>query len=465
MDANRYLADLEALFAGRRVVCVGATVRSLTPTVRQLRNLGVGQVMVVGLQGEGVGEALADNEAVVFTAQIEAGAAATSMDLIRAEEAYKRSPPAELKAALAAFDPDCRAVVVGQFVNTEPHLDGRPFLAYRKPDWLKLEDKTVIDSFFDRAGVDRATSESVACDVDELRRAARWQDRGAGTVWSGDTREGFNGGAEYVRWVSAEGHFADAVDFFRQRCDRVRVMPFLPGVPCSIHGVVLDDGVAALRPVEMMTLVRTQPRAGESLFTYRGCASFYEPSVSARQSMREAARRVGNQLRKEVAFRGCFTLDGVVGPNGFLPTEVNPRQGAGLFAMLGKLTTLPVGLLMDLIAGGHPTSFSAEQLESDLCEFADANPGGGTWAMVTSPVPEHSGTKLAFDGDRFRWAGSGDRATAALWSGPRGTTGFVRAVFEHPAVPAGPSVAPLAAAFWTFIDTEFGTGVGPLSPA
>ena len=35
---------------------------------------------------------------------------------------------------------------------------------------------------------------------------------------------------------------ADALDFFKSRCDRVRVMPFLEGVPCSIHGIVLPEG-------------------------------------------------------------------------------------------------------------------------------------------------------------------------------------------------------------------------------
>ena len=36
--------------------------------------------------------------------------------------------------------------------------------------------------------------------------------------------------------------------FFLTRCDRVRVMPFLDGVPCSIHGLVLPDGTAAVPP-------------------------------------------------------------------------------------------------------------------------------------------------------------------------------------------------------------------------
>ena len=54
--------------------------------------------------------------------------------------------------------------------------------------------------------------------------------------------------------------------------NRVRVMPFLEGVPCSVHGIVLPDGTAALRPVELVTL-----RRGTDL-VYAGCATFWDPS-------------------------------------------------------------------------------------------------------------------------------------------------------------------------------------------
>ena len=71
-------------------------------------------------------------------------------------------------------------------------------------------------------------------------------------MWSGDARDGFNGGGNFVRWVRDDRDRAAATAFFRPRCDRVRVMPFLEGVPCSIHGFVLPDGTAALRPVEIV---------------------------------------------------------------------------------------------------------------------------------------------------------------------------------------------------------------------
>ena len=94
----------------------------------------------------------------------------------------------------------------------------------------------------------------VAAEPEALRAAAGRLDRGAGTAWAGDARQGFNGGAQLLRWVRGEEDAAEAARFLAERCDRARVMPFLEGIPCSIHGMVFPGGVAAFRPVEMVTL-------------------------------------------------------------------------------------------------------------------------------------------------------------------------------------------------------------------
>jgi len=57
-----------------------------------------------------------------------------------------------------------------------------------------------------------------------------------------------------------------------------------------VHGIVLPDGVASLRPVELVTL-----RHGHELH-YAGCATFWDPPVSIRDQMRDAARRVGVRI-------------------------------------------------------------------------------------------------------------------------------------------------------------------------
>ena len=48
------------------------------------------------------------------------------------------------------------------------------------------------------------------------------------------------------------------------------------------------------------------------------------------------ARRPGESARscgRTVDFRGAFTVDGVATADGFRPTEVNPRFGAGLMTI------------------------------------------------------------------------------------------------------------------------------------
>lgn len=74
-----------------------------------------------------------------------------------------------------------------------------------------------------------------------------------------------------MRWVRTAEQAAEAATFFALRCDQVRVMPFLEGIPCSIHGIVLPDGVLAVRPCEMVVL----RRPGEATFHYAQAATFW----------------------------------------------------------------------------------------------------------------------------------------------------------------------------------------------
>ena len=100
----------------------------------------------------------------------------------------------------------------------------------------------LADGIWAAADVDRAPYAIVPTDADALAAATRELAGPLGAVWSGDARDGFNGGGNYVRWVRDDHDRAEALAWYLPRCDRVRVMPFLDGVPCSIHGLVLPDG-------------------------------------------------------------------------------------------------------------------------------------------------------------------------------------------------------------------------------
>ncbi len=229
------------------------------------------------------------------------------------------------------------------------------------------------------------------------------------------------------------------MDGLQDVCDSVRIMPFVDGIPCSIHGIVLPDGVAVLRPVEMVTL-----RQGHQ-FVYAGCSTFWDPPDDVREQMRSIARAVGAQLVDEVDFRGTFTVDGIVGSDGFWPTELNPRYGAGINA-IARASGLPMLLVNDLVVGGHDLARSAAAIEAELVERADNNRGGGTWMGA-----------LAIDEPHARV----DHDTATVVVG----SSHVRCLWDPDTTPVGPSTAQRACDFWATVDRELRTNIGPLTPA
>lgn len=443
-----WIEPMRQAFGGRRVVLAGAMAAAWTEHIPMLRSAGADDIIVIATQGRGAGAA-PDVETVTLDMPDDL----SMMDQIRFGERALADPPAEVVDALERFDPRRQAVVVGTFLNTAPAIDGRTFLSYRRPEWVALEDKVVIDAFWDRAGIERQPADVVV--LDHATEAAERIDRGGGTVWAADARDGFHGGATATYWVNDAASERRAFAGLRAVCDRVRVMPFVEGIPCSIHGIVLPDGVAVMRPVEMVTL-----RRGHQ-FVYAGCATFWDPDPAAREQMRSIARRAGEQLATEVGFRGTFTVDGVVAADRFWPTELNPRFGAGINT-IARAADVPILLLNELIGGGYDAGLPAERLEDTLVASADARRGGGTWMGAVARPSDADGRDVACD-DAMRWNWSNDpqRRSGTL----RGGQHFLRCTYETSATPTGPSTAARAASFWDFVAAELGADTAGLAPA
>jgi hypothetical protein len=463
VDGAGYRNLLEPIFDGRRVILAGGVAAGWTSTVPLVRSLGAAEVLVIGPEGRGAGPLPDPADATVLA--LPAPPAASTMAAIHAGLARLHAPPADVIDAVRRFDPRGDALVLGNFLGTAAELDGRPFLAYRRPEWVALEDKTLVDELWDRIGVEHAPSIVVPAERSALLDAAARVGGDAGSVWSGDAREGFNGGAEFVRWVRSAVDAEEAAEYFLAHCNRVRVMPFLDGVPCSMHGIVFPDHVAALRPVEMVTLRRDRD-AGEGRFFYAGCATFYDPPAGVRRRMREIVRTVGAALRADVGFLGAFTVDGVVDGHRFVPTELNPRLGAGLSVMARGLPDLPVHLLMDALVGGVELDYDPMEFEADLLAAADGHRFGGTWRVVSEAASDsQTDVPLGFTERTWHWAVDDDPAAGRLTTGPSPVGAFVRCEFERDVTPVGPSVGSRAAAFWDFADRELGARVGPLTSA
>ncbi len=440
---------LRSVFAGRDVIVAGAVAAAWTEPVELMSTLGAGRTLVIATEGRGAGP-IPNCEVV----QLEPPDGVPFMERLRFGTAALIDPPKDVLAQVDAFDPERQAVVVGTFLNEASTLAGRPFLAFRRSQWVALEDKVLVDELWDRAGVRRAPSEVVP--LADAARAAQALDQGSGTVWAADARDGFHGGGSGTRWVVDDQSMQRALDDLGAIADRVRVMPFLEGIPCSIHGIVLPDGVAVLRPVEMVVF-RQRPR-----LVYAGLATHWDPPDGVRAEMRGAARQVGEHLRDIVDFRGGFTVDGVATREGFRPTELNPRMGAGL-VNIGRAIDCPLTLLNELIVAGIDLGRTSGEIEADLVERADRTRGGGTWMpSLSAPLDEPVSRDLTMDAHgRWDWTARGERATAHLVGADR----FLRASYVPGAMPVGPSTASAAARLWAFVDRELGTTIGSLDPA
>jgi hypothetical protein len=458
-DGPDYEALLRPVFEGRRIILAGGPVAAWTATAATMRRLDAEAVLVVGTMGTGLGPLPPPGDATWVTADVSAPSVS---DAIHATNRLIADPPPVIRSAIEEFDPDATALAVGGFLNEAPELVGRPFLSYRRPEWLALEDKTEADAVWDRAQVPRAPSVVVPLERRALTNAASAHDAGHGTVWAADASSGWHGGAEGLRWVRVAADVDDALAAYAGRAHHVRVMPFVEGVPCSIHGIVFDDHVAVVRPVEQVTL----RRAADSTFFYAGCATFYDPPPAVRTAMRDSAGRVGAMLREEVAFRGAFTIDGVVGADGFVPTELNPRSGAGLALIQKGIADLPLQLLLEALIGGHRLPYDPRTLEATLLAAADRDRGGGTWHLVRSLGAPVDALAVVGGAPGWRRAEAGEEPSGEVSrSEPSGRGSFVRLTAHATRTATGSPFGPAAAAFWAFADRELGTAVGPLVAA
>jgi hypothetical protein len=216
---------------------------------------------------------------------------------------------------------------------------GRPTFGVRRAEWSAWEDKMRVDRLWDDLDIPHASFRIVS--PLDAPTAAREVETDLGTVWVADNSRGWHGAAEYVKWVSGPAEYEEMVGWFAARAHKVRVMPFLEGLPASIHGWVTNSGVAVFLPVEILML-RPADRSG---FVYAGVSTLWTAPENETEEMRDIAMRVGEALSASDGYRGPFGIDGILTADGFRPTELNPRMSAGAGVQLGAVD-LPLGLLM-----------------------------------------------------------------------------------------------------------------------
>jgi hypothetical protein len=456
VEAAYYDDLIRGVVSGRRFIVCADVLVAAHAQAKGLRELGASKpFLIAGSLGTGELPTESDADWMII-----GSGGGSVMQSIRSFEVALLSPTAELLAALDRFDPGREAIVLGTIFMRDGEHFGRRAYGTRPRSWEALEDKVVIDEVFDAALVRRGVSEVVAADAGALEKAHAKLDRGLGTAIAGDAREGWWGGAEYLRWVRSDDELAAAASFFTEHCDRVRVMPFLEGIPCSVHGMVFDDTQIVFRPVEMLTL----RRIGEARLHYAGLATYWDPPVDDRERMRDAARRLGAHLRERVDYRGVFTLDGVMGEDGFLPTEVNARVGAGLQPQI-VASRVNIPFLSRMVREREPVDLRPADLEALVLERADAHRGGATYTVFERKQDQTEEHPVVETEEGFRPAEGDEVSDGRFVLGPSSVGGFVSFRPDPSRVPRGPSFAPRAARAFAYADDRFGTGIGPLEPA
>lgn len=452
---DRWFRHLAGLVEGRKVVAGVAPLAGMTESVSLLARAGAEKPLLL-YTSRGAGPVPGEDEAHLV--RVEVPAYPTISEEVRDHDRVLRNLPEPVVAAVDEYDPDGEAVhVTGPFVAREP-IRGRHVVGGRERPWAVLEDKMLADEIWDAVGFPRCERRLVEIDrAGDLETASRELERGRGVVWAADARDGLNGGGELTRWVVTAEEREAARQFLAPRCDRVRVMPFLEGVPCSIHGIVLPDGTAVLRPMELAIL-----RGPGRRFVFGGQGTTWDPPSSDREEMRDLVRRTGELLRRRVGYRGGFGIDGVLTEEGFRPTELNPRFSGGL-ATMGQLVEGGLLQLLQLnLASGRDPGVGADDLEQWALAVLDERRCAVAKAfaprrLVEGPVR----IPVAWDGRALSRDGA---AELAVLAGPMGAGVFAKVEADGVLRP-GDRIGPLNAALVRFLDSELDVGFGPVEAA
>lgn len=454
MGVEYYSELLESQYAGLKWIIISDVAAGAGTAAERILAAGAEAVLVIaGTRGTGP-QPHPDIEVCITGAT-----GTTLMGGIRAFARTVTDPSPAVCGAIEAFDPTGRAHVLSSYLIPAQEVCGRPVYGGARPEWKVLEDKLLIEEVWQRAGIERAKALIVESgDADAIDEAIRQVASADGAVLAADNTEGWHGGGEYTRYVAPGADRNQTFAFFSRHAQQVRVMPFLRGVPCSIHGLVGRESVLAFRPVEMLVY----RRPGSDEFVYTGMATPWDPPIEGRELMREAIRAVGSVIRDDYGYRGAFGIDGVCTADGFLPTELNPRLTGGLGMQAQSAGGYPIGDINRAVIAGAPVDLRLGALEKEIVAGADAT-RGGRWSRPITHLSAAETTEQPLGYDGHAWAPSESLTTATMSLGPSPQGALVAfKLGESHGLRVGDSIAEVAASSFAVSDQLWDTRVGRL---
>jgi hypothetical protein len=453
-----YCALIESIVAGRRWIVADAIEVSASKIGEKLLSFGAEAILVVAAN-RGTGEIAQDPRMSSVTMPFEAS---SMQDGIHRTDALLQDLPDDARAKIEAFDPRHTAHVLGPIWMSGSEIAGRSVLGARPKSWQAYEDKMIAAALWQRAGITQAPSQIVPTRLADLRAASEVLDQGMGTVWVGDNTEGWHGGANLLRWVRRPQDMDAAHTFLAKHTRRCRVMPFIDGIPCSIHAFVTANMVCPIRPCEMLIYRQSD----SSVLRYSGASTNWRPSESQSSQMVQAVIKVGQVLRSEVNYRGSFTLDGICNQDGFFPTEVNPRFGGALGRMSAATPDLPILMLHHAMASGVALDYRADELAELIATEAEAIPRlrGMMIFDGISGIPQAS-TPIALRDGTWQVTDDEDGAQGKIEIGPSASGLIVFSTINPGVIPHGQSAAPAIATTLMLAGNHWGLDMAPLIAA
>jgi len=467
---SELMERLRSVFGGKTWILAGEVIQGIGRSVVTARKLGATDGIAIANRS-GVGD-IPDDVRYILSNDSKVGDDATMVQRIHDNNRELHNLPDWVIAEIDEWDPQQVARVIPNFTTDAGLIARRQTFGGRKLAWKELEDKIRIRELWADAAITTAPDRVVALDdIDALLAAHRDLGSRWGTVWAVDNTHGWHGGGTGTHWVATQERGAELAPTLADRHRQVRVQPFLEGVPCSIHGMVLTNDTLVFRPCEMLMLLDQ----ANHKFVYCRAATFWDPTTEDREAMRTMARSIGDAMRSLVDFRGVFTVDGVLTADGFRPTEVNPRFGAALPQRVPTADgdELPMYFTHLAAVEGFLDDFDAERLEALVLARLDGNRSGGSF-MFTSDPPPNGEVKLTVLGDvtpagvaNLRIADSdephGTAVVDAVWDANT-TGGLIIATFTKD-MPVGPAVAPMIADMRDLLNDHLDLGLPVARPA
>lgn len=456
--AERYLELLRPVYSGRKFIHVEAVDASLHRSVWFLENMGAARPLLIA-GNRGTSDVPMDESFELYYLDVQGNDIVESSRVLQSALA---NPPTEIKKAIERWDPDGSAQwVCTAALNEFGSFCGRRKYGHRKPAWTDLENKTTIDDIWDSLGIVRSESSVIRLSDPNLLSHVRSLNQENGTVWAADNRDGVHGGGIGLRWVRSTADVEHTIEEMSDFADAVRIMPFLDGIPMSIHGIVFPDWVLVLRPVELIVL----RRLNSNRLLWGGCSTGYDPANQDRAEMRAIARQVGEGLRESVDYRGPFSIDGILTSKGFRPTELNPRLSVGFGPQLQGIEKFPIAPLCWALMEGEDLDYQPELLEESLLDVADAHRVLKGHVISPQRVETRTEVSLIRDGEEFRECLSEESPDATLVRGPS-PVGSIWILKVHTRTDSHRGlVAPEMVKALRFADENLGGDFGPVSCA